>query len=96
MNGLFLMIFGLLPAIAHAVPGRDVYPNSGPTDARVDENTDISPATMPSETDSPEAHEPQREEEDAKTERPIKKDDDFLKGPYDKNGNYRYIPEVRE
>jgi hypothetical protein len=86
MKGLVFNIFVVFPLVVQAVPGKDVYPNSGPTDARVDENTDITPATAPA----------QEQEADEKNERPIKKDDDFVKGPYDKDGFYRYVPEVRE
>jgi hypothetical protein len=27
---------------------------------------------------------------------PKKKKDEFVQGPYDKNGEYRYIPKIRE
>lgn len=86
MKRLFIIFLGLLPSIALGVPEASVYPNSGTTDARRDENTEISPATAPPK----ESPVPQKEEE------VVEKKDDFIKGPYDKDGNYRYIPEVRE
>lgn len=77
----------LLPMMASAAPEGSVYPNSGSTDARTDEITNISTATSPIN--------PQREEEKPLNE-PKKKSDELMKGPYDHKGIYHYIPEVRE
>lgn len=92
MKIFFIVFLGLLPAMASAVPERSVYPNSGPTDARKDENTDIRTSSQPAQ----EEQEEPEETEGIKNSRPQKAKDDFLKGPYDQDGNYRYVPEVRE
>ena len=91
MNTFFLVFFGLLPAIAIAVPEPSVYPNSGPTDAIRNENTGIGSFSNPGPEDVDSKK--YRETMDLT---PKKKDDEFVQGPYDKNGNYRYIPEIRK
>lgn len=89
MKLLFVLFFGLIPVMTCAVPEPSVYPNSGTTDARRFENTGISPSTSV----------PVQEMQEAQIDnnsRSKKSKDDFLKGPYDKDGVYRYVPEVRE
>ena len=91
MNTFFLIFFGLLPAIAMAVSEPLVYPNSGDTDAIRNENTGIDSFSNP----APEDVESKKYLDDIDLG-PKKKIDEFVQGPYDKNGEYRYIPEIRE
>jgi hypothetical protein len=91
MNTFFLIFFGLLPAIAMAVSEPLVYPNSGDTDAIRNENTGIDSFSNP----APEDVESYKHLDDIGSG-PKKKNDEFVQGPYDKNGEYRYIPKIRE
>jgi hypothetical protein len=90
MKGWILILLGIWPTVVLGVTGRSVYPNSGPTNARRFEHTGISPSIAPIEPKRA-----QREEETETLNRP-ETEDEFIKGPYDQDGNYRYIPEVRE
>ena len=91
MNTFFLIFFGLLPAIAMAVSEPSVYPNSGATDAIRNENMGIGAFSNP----APEDLESKKYLDDADSG-PKKKKDEFVQGPYDQNGEYRYIPKIRE
>ncbi len=82
MKTLFIIWVVLLPVLAQAVPDNSVYPNSGTTDARRDENEAVGPVQSP----VPQNQDEQREEA---------KEDEFKEGPYDKKGNYRYTPQIR-
>lgn len=83
MKELMLGIFILSLPLAHAVPDLQVYPNSGPTDAKVDEITDI---------DQFSGYKSGIDKEQKQEEKP----DPFELGPYDSEGNYQYVPKVRE
>lgn len=86
MKKVFLILIGLLPMLAWAVTASGVYPNSGTTDARRDQNMDIGLQPSP----------PVPQEQQEENLSGPKKKDDFVQGPYDKKGNYRYVPEVKE
>jgi len=91
MKGLFLVLFWFVSVVSQAVPERSVYPNSGPTDAKIDENTNIDAFSSSSST-SPNQNSQDQQEENSMT----KKKDEFEPGPYDKDGTYRYIPKIRQ
>jgi hypothetical protein len=82
LKTLFIILVGFLPILAQAVPDNSVYPNSGTTDARRDENEVVGPVQSPVS-------------EDQKEQREEAKEDEFKEGPYDKKGNYRYTPEIK-
>lgn len=83
MKRIIVWIFFLTVPLAQAVPNLQVYPNSGPTDAKVDEITDIDQFSR---------YKPGTD----KVQKQEVKPDPFELGPYDSEGNYQYIPKVRE
>lgn len=91
MKKLGLTLLCFIPLIAGAVPDRGVYPSSGTTDAKVDENTDIGGFSA-SPIDQGTGQVPQEQEDESELK---DKNEEFIEGPYDKKGNYRYIPEIR-
>lgn len=83
MKSLIVWLFIRSVPMAQAVPNLQVYPNSGPTDARVDEITDIDGFSgYKRGTD--------------KVQKQEVKPDPFELGPYDSKGNYQYIPKIKE
>lgn len=77
----------LFPLLSFAVPENEVHPNSGPTDARTDQNTDIgqpsaSPINQGTGTVQGNTQEMQ--------ERPGEDPNAMEVGPYDRDGNYIY------
>ena len=83
MKALIVWIFILSLPLVQAVPNLQVYPNSGPTDARVDEITDIDRFSGYQSA-------PNKVQKQEVKPAPLKL------GPYDSEGNYRYTPKVRD
>lgn len=82
MKSLIAWLFILSVPLARAVPNLQVYPNSGPTDAKVDEITDIDRFSG-------------YQRETNKVQKQEAEPDPFDLGPYNSEGNYQYIPKVR-
>jgi hypothetical protein len=88
LKKVLIILLGVLPMLSMAVPEASVYPNSGTTDAKRDDNSAIDPF--------PSAPIPPGAQEEEENPLPENKGEDFISGPYDKEGNYLFVPKVKE
>lgn len=77
----------LVPLYSFAVPENKVYPNSGATDAKMDQETNIiGPSAAPFSQGTDVVPAPPQEQQERAVD-----PDAIGVGPYDKDGNYMHV-----